>query len=72
MMQILVGLNELGRLQHVELLSAIGPLQMIGLARAREAFFARVEVWEGAVCIFRSASRQSLRTEPLSVRPRLA
>ena len=54
MMQILVGLSDLGHLQHVEMLTALAPIQMIGLARAREAFFARVEVWEGSACVFRS------------------
>lgn len=52
-MQILLGLSRLGDVQHAEVLAALTPLQMLGLARARLAEFTRVEVWEETVCVLR-------------------
>lgn len=68
LMQILMGLSELGQLQHMEMLVAVAPLQMMGLARARQAFFCQVEVWEGSVCVFRSP-RTWDAANPRALRP---
>ena len=53
MMQVLIGLSDLGQILHAEVVTVLRPLQLIGLAHERLAEFARVEVWEDAVCIFR-------------------
>ena len=52
-MQILVGISDFGHILHMEMLPVLRPLQMIALARDRLAHFARIEVWEDAVCVLR-------------------
>jgi hypothetical protein len=53
-MQILLGLGEVGQLLHTEMVALWHPTQLIALAQSRLAHFHRVEVWEDAVCVFRS------------------
>lgn len=52
-MQTLFGLNEAGLVRHTELVGSLPLLQMLNLARARSWHFARVEIWEEAVCVLR-------------------
>ncbi len=52
-MQILLGLSQLGDVQHTEILAALSPLQLLSIARARLGDFTRVEIWEEAVCVLR-------------------
>jgi hypothetical protein len=52
-MQILLGLSGFGDVQHMEILAALPPLQMLSLAKARLAEFTRVEIWEETVCVLR-------------------
>jgi hypothetical protein len=52
-MQILLGLSRLGQVRHMELVTALTPIQLLSLARARLSEFTRVEVWEEAVCVLR-------------------
>ena len=52
-MQILLGLSQLGDVQHMEILAALTPLQMLSLARSRLSDFTRVEIYEETVCVLR-------------------
>jgi hypothetical protein len=62
MMQILIGLNDAGHLRHIEMLAALGPLQIAAVARARALQFPRVEVWEDAICVARLSVSPSAAT----------
>lgn len=53
MLQVLIGISDFGQVLHTEIISALHPLQLMALAHERLAHFARVEVWEEAVCVFR-------------------
>ena len=52
-MQVLLGLSSRGDVQLTELLTPLRPIQMLQLARTRWAHFARVEIWDDAVCVLR-------------------
>ena len=52
MMQVLLGIGDIGQVLHTEFVSA-RPVQLMALARDRLGHFARVEVWEDAVCVLR-------------------
>jgi hypothetical protein len=56
-MQILFGFGDLGQVLHTEMVTVPHPSQLIALAQARLAHFARIEVWEEAVCVFRGPPR---------------
>jgi len=51
--QVLLGLSSQGDVQLTELLAPLRPIQMLKLARTRWAHFARVEIWDDAVCVLR-------------------
>jgi hypothetical protein len=55
--QILLGLSDFGQIMHTEMLSVQRPLQLFSLARDRLALFARIEIWEDAVCVLRCPPR---------------
>jgi hypothetical protein len=65
MTQILLGLSQLGDMRHMELIAGLAPLQMLGLARARLAHFAHVEIWEGTVCVLRLPPTDLRRSSPI-------
>lgn len=53
MLQVLLGISDIGQILHTEVLSALRPIQLASLARERLSTFPRVEVWEDAVCVYR-------------------
>jgi len=53
MLQVLIGIGDIGQVLHTEIISALHPVQLMSLAHERLAHFTRVEVWEEAVCVFR-------------------
>lgn len=60
-MQVLLGLSSRGDVQLTELLTPLRPIQMLKLARTRWAHFARVEIWDDAVCVLRLPPAFELR-----------
>jgi hypothetical protein len=52
-MQVLIGLSDIGQILHTEIVSVLRPIQLMALAHSRLPLFARVEVWEDAVCVLR-------------------
>jgi hypothetical protein len=67
---VLLGLSSHGQVQLTELLAPLRPIQMLQLARDRWAHFARVEVWEEAVCVLRLPPAFEIRgMEPAVVEP---
>lgn len=56
MLQVLLGISDIGQVLHTEIIATLHPLQplqFMALAHERLMHFARVEVWEEAVCVFR-------------------
>lgn len=56
-MQTLLGLDHVDQVRHTELLGRLGPVQMLSLARMRLEHFAKIEIWEEAVCVLRLPPR---------------
>ena len=67
-MQTLFGLNEAGLVRHTEPVGSLSLLQLLNLARARSWHFARVEIWEEAVCVLRIPPLSGAEA-PLADRP---
>ena len=53
MMQVLIGLSDIGQILHTEIISVVRPIQLMALAHERLAHFSCVEIWEDAVCVLR-------------------